>query len=84
MYSQGLAKLGGEFGMRPSRKTIYGVVEGFPVAMWDGMGTKTVSVAMNLGECGHAEELLSKPAREYRIQRGCSAAGCARRTRREG
>jgi hypothetical protein len=64
-----LAKLGGEFGMRPSRKTIYGVVEGFPVAMWDGMGTKAISVAINLGECADAKELLSKPARHYRIQR---------------
>lgn len=78
VYSSQLAKLGGEFGMRPSRKTIYGAVEGFPIAMWDGMGTKTISVAMNLGECDDAEELLSEPAKKYRIQRILTGRDSAR------
>ena len=54
MYSPGLKKLGAEFGLTAGKGRVYGLLEGFPVSMWDGAGTKNMLIY--LGEPRDAAE----------------------------
>ena len=73
MYSPGLKKLGAEFGLTAGKGRVYGLLEGFPVSMWDGAGTKNMLIY--LGEPRDAAEdaqtdlqaLLPRELEAYRI-----------------
>ena len=73
LYSPGLKKLGAEFGLTAGKGRVYGLLEGFPVSMWDGAGTKNMLIY--LGEPRDAAEdaqtdlqaLLPRELEAYRI-----------------
>lgn len=74
MYSPGLKKLGEEFGLTAARGRVYGLIEGFPVTMWDGVGTKSLLLVFGEPGDGVPEEkidlaaLLPREMEAYRIQ----------------
>ena len=74
MYSPGLKKLGEELGLTAAKGRVYGVLEGFPITMWDGAGTKNLLLVF--GKPGDdaqetridLSELLPRELEAYRIQ----------------
>ncbi|HML46694.1 MAG TPA: hypothetical protein PKE04_08095 [Clostridia bacterium] len=73
MYGTGLKKLGEEWSMKPMDGMLCGIMQGFPVAMSEGMGYKqlTINLCMLKPDAPDAEpdlaQLLTQPAQHYRI-----------------
>ena len=75
MYSSGLKKLGKEFGLEAGQGRVYGLLEGFPVALWDGMGSKNMLVFLGQPKDAEADaqidipSLIPRELEAYRIVR---------------
>lgn len=73
LYSPGLKKLGKEFGLTAGKGRVYGLLEGFPIAMWDGNGVKCVMLALGRPENAEdgwqcdLEALMPRDRKAYRI-----------------
>ena len=73
MIGPGLKALAREYHFRQSGRTLNGIMEGFAVSMWEGMGYKAMAINLGRLEGGKGNEevdlldLLSKPMKSYRI-----------------
>ena len=73
MVGPGLKALAKEYDFKQSGGKLYGVIEGFLICVWEGMGYKAMAVNLGLLEGGREGEevslveLLSKPMKDYRI-----------------
>lgn len=75
MYSSGLKKLGKEFGLEAGQGRVYGLLEGFPVSLWDGVGAKNMLVFLGQPKGAEADaqidipSLIPRELEAYRIVR---------------
>ena len=62
MYSSGLKKLGEEFGLEAGKGRVYGLLEGFPVSLWDGVGAKNMLVFLGQPKGAEADAQIDIPS----------------------
>ena len=72
MIGPGLQKLGQELNLKPSGGKLCGIIQGFPAALWEGVGYKAVTLGLGSYDKEGVkppdpETLLTKPRTGYRI-----------------